>query len=301
MASTLARMAIKYGPAISRAARSRKAYLKYGALANEAFHLGYNFSKKAMRRYKRGRRRMSSPTKKRRVTLPKRRRRTTTRFGDLGDPKSKKTIAKRFEVGKSNGLQIFNTRTLYEWNVCTFPSRDPTNGALNARERDQVTYIGLKTHWFIENNTNTVLYMNMALVVVRNNGPVVTQDFFRADDMGANNTRSTNFSNLLTSQELHNLKINTDLYDVIFHRRTTLGPAGNAGGYHPDKPNWKRIDRWIKVGRKIAFDNGSTTVPENASMRLLLWWDAVGTATNSDPLTEAVRAEHRNIIYFKDV
>lgn len=302
MYSTIARAA-RYGiasaPYIKQALKSRKAYLKYGAAANEAFHMAYNRLKKS-KRLRRAIGRKRARTQKRRAT------KTTKRMkGELGDPIKTKTECKQV-MHLSNGYAAENTRTLYYNQLIKSSQRSSL--LRNAREQDVINVRGVSIEFTISHSKAFPLCMNVAVVCPKNNATPTTTGFFR-NMIDSVDYRATDFSITKNQMEFHKLPINTDEYQVYTHKRFIMNPAERASPgfptltefYNAARPNWKTMSMYIPINRRFTFDAGTDEYPNNGNLWLLYWADRMGNAGSMPVETQVFYTQYKIVTSFKDM
>lgn len=283
--------ASRYWAYAKSAARSKKAYLKYGAIGNELFHYGYSKVKKMVRRSPRStgsrsrKRARYSPRSGRRVRRRRaitKRSRGSSRFKEIGYSATKKEIAKKNRAVAGNTTAL-NDYTLYTNLVSTFPSRENTIvDNLFQRERDTIWWSGFKMELFTRNVTSKIMVCNFAFVIPKATLAVNTTNFFRNEDSGQD-SKDRDFSTSIRGMDLAHATINPDQYEIIKRFRITLGPKDNTGSIHPDKPNWTHYSKWISVNRKITFDDGSATIPDNGAVYMCTWYNDPEANTTNTP------------------
>lgn len=196
-------------------------------------------------------------------------------------------------AGTSRAFTLQNNRTLESYGLL-----DLIKGSgIDDRERNIVNFRGVNVCMEIENTFNLIpgrpLYLNVAVVAPKALAAptsIPNSDFFR--NSGALN-RSIDFSNSLSASEFHCLPINTDLYDVVQHKRHVVGPFTSTEG-----ANCMAIKMYIPVNRQIRYeDAGSTPVGKN--LFLCYWVDFLGNPSGATPTT-CGRISHDITKYFKE-
>jgi hypothetical protein len=91
--------------------------------------------------------------------------------------------------------------------------------AINQRDRHTVELMGVKLCMELTALSNNPLYVNVAVVHLKNTDAPLNQDFFRSS---GGPTRGTDFNESLNSNEFHSLPMNTDKFVVLSHKRYRL-------------------------------------------------------------------------------
>lgn len=316
MYSTAVRTAARYGPRAWAAIKPYKSYIR-GQLENEAAHQIYNMYRKFRKRGRRFARRAYRRASRRFYGSRKRRRLATNSSSQkrprlqLGDSLSQRPIAKRCIGAFSNGFVSLATKNLYNTRISNFPEReDGVTNVLGNRERDVINYVGMSVDLTIVNNLVVPIYFNMAFIIPHNTSTtaIATDAFFRNDGGTATapaDTREEDFGPALPAIIAKGLSINTDKYSIIKRWTYTVGPKskGTTAGqeYNPDKPNFKRIKRYVPIRRKMAFDSQSSTIPNNGTIWVVYWAWHMGETAGADPTTGAYQIEDVYMNYYRDL
>lgn len=229
---------------------------RYARAARTAYKVGraaYPYIRKAMKK-------RSNYVKKRRLRQK------------VGEPIGKGS-AKRVEMLSDSGIY---TRTLY-----SVPLLDLSKGTgLSDRERDIINFRGIKFCLSFVNNHATAtsdgqrVYFNYAIISPKDSGDkatVSTTDFFRANGV----TRSQDFATALTALEFKCASINTDIWNVHKHVRTSVSTYSSN-----ESKNAFTKEFYFPLKRQIRYD-GTTTTPVGKQMFLVYWCDIQDTPATS--------------------
>lgn len=107
--------------------------------------------------------------------------------------------------------------------------------------------------------------------------------------------------------------INPDKFNVIFRKKFLLesqktGTYNNTGAAlsyinrDSNSENWKRLDVWVPVKRRIDFYNGQGYYPRRNY--ILVWWPTALTPwdfTDIQTLDEVIYTDIRSVVYFKNI
>ena len=203
---------------------------------------------------------------------------------------------KRHLATASNPLNL-NTRTLYTRDLVGIPLG--SGNEINRRQRAICNVRGISLMMNFRNNFEDALYVNVAVIVPRFNQSLSAADpvdFFR----GNGPERGVNFNLGLTGLEMHNLAINSDKWNVLFHRRFTLGPKGPVS---PDfsvgnnLTSYRTFKKYIKINRQIRFEGN---VPVMGRIQLVYWFSDFDDAVNNPAETNACTVAEHHVTYFRD-
>lgn len=202
-------------------------------------------------------------------------------------------------VGQSNAKRIFNVslsaeniqeRVLYARQI-----QYPNDGAgIDERARDIINFSGVKLcqEFVITNNTLArAFYLNYAFIRNKKDptaGSLSPTDFFRANA----SERARSFTSLSQGIDYHCAHINTDLYDVWFHKRYVMD-------FDASDPS-RRIHRcmqFVKVNRQIRFDASG-----DPDTRLwVVWWMAIAGDDKVTPSPQVLAITNfHDITYFRE-
>jgi len=200
------------------------------------------------------------------------------------------------KVNTDTGSAQRETRTLHIIN-CTDMAHTSAN-EINARNRNLVNVRGIKICAEVNNQLNEPLYLNMALLSVKNGNVVSNVDFFRSPD--ASQTRSRNFANTLTSMDFHCLPLNSDQFTILKHKRYRLNGKETNNDYVANNGNtFMNIDWYKPIKRQIRFDENAQTLAETP-IYLVYWCDRFGALTGTVSQANAMRFTWRVLTYFKE-
>jgi len=204
---------------------------------------------------------------------------------------------KRYQAVNTNPLPL-NSRTLYTRDLVNIPLG--TDNEINNRQRAIVNVRGIKLFMNVLNQTNDVVYCNVAVIVPRFNQTLAAADpvdFFR----GNGPQRGIDFSPALTGLEFHKHPINADKYHVLMHRRFSLAPRGDLGpivfSINNSMSSYRTISQYIKINRQIRFE-GNT--PVMGRVQLVYWFDDFNRNAGAPVELNVVRVAEHHITYFKD-
>lgn len=181
-------------------------------------------------------------------------------------------------------------RTLYGRQV-TFPNAGQN---IDQRERKIINVSGIKIcqEFLVTNSTlNQPLYLNIAFV--RNKqSPAATSvplgEFFR----GNGDERHRSFSSLTQGIDYHCANLNTDQFDVWFHKRYITRFDTND-----PKKNLVRLMHFVKINRQISFDD--TGAPDTRLW--ILWWCSIAGRDNVTPgAAIQMNTNFHDITYFRE-
>lgn len=236
--------------------------------------------------------------------------RTIARWGVRRWRKSK--LARRRKVGERIGTSAaktrevvstvasntgIDTRTLYSQDLTEIPRSDN----IGERERDIVNLRGFKICISLKNQDNTPVYYNLALVSFKGNvcatsqNQIETTNFFRDHS----NSRGQDFSTGLTALEFHCLPINTDLYNVITHKRYRIAGRTNSSEFSNHTASYKNIDFYQKIKRQIRFAN-SDQESSNNKVFFVEWCDLFNTVGGQPVQTDRLLSQRKLIVYFRE-
>lgn len=196
-------------------------------------------------------------------------------------------------AGSARAFTLQNNRSLESFGLLNLVK----GSGIDDRERNMVNFRGVNVCMEIENTFNLIqgrpLYLNVAVLTPKAlaaPASIPVSDFFR--NSGALN-RSIDFSNSLSASEFHCLPINTDLYDVVKHKRHMIGPYTSTEG-----ANCIAIKMYIPVNRQIRYEDAGTT-PVGKNLFLCYWVDFLGNPGGATPTT-CGRISHDITKYFKE-
>lgn len=104
-------------------------------------------------------------------------------------------------------------------------------------------------------------------------------------------------------------QINTDLFDVIMDKKVTLKPqytypavppATAEGPLYPMLPNCVYITKYIRLPKKLTFDDGNTTNPNNACPIATVGYCYPGPQLAGDVVNTQVHLSVLSTLYYED-
>lgn len=196
---------------------------------------------------------------------------------------------------KSTGLTNIDTRTLYVEELTTIPQAT-TSFDINGRRRAVVQVSGLKLCLSLKNVSTEAGYFNVAVISPKGNkGTPDSTEFFRSQG----SARAVNLSTALTALEFHCLPINSDVYNVLFHKRFQIGSQTNAGGFWDRTvPNYLTFSKWVKLNRQIRY-NASDTV--EGACYIVYWCDLFSGASTTAVSANAMQVGEHHVTYFREI
>lgn len=203
---------------------------------------------------------------------------------------------KRNENINSNQIILPGTLAIYEPTAIT----GTVNNEIYARQRDLIRITGLKIDLEYRNNNSVPMYMNVAVVSLKNNTVVTTSNFFRK--YGA--TRGVDFGDSsLGAIDLHRLPINADLYNVLSHKRFILRGYDlenaaqfvlNSGG-----SNYGVHSEYININRQFRFVN-ATSSRSQTPLFICMWVCNFLDPAPVSPGTVGVTYSLRHTLHFRE-
>lgn len=176
--------------------------------------------------------------------------------------------------------------------------------AIDQRQRDMVNYRGIKVCVFLRNLdvTGEPMYCNWAIISPKASAgsALAPTDFFRGD--GA--SRGKDFIVGSSWMDTHCMPINTDVYNVLHHRRFVLDGVFNAGDALPATTNdvtntgtkgTLLFEKYIPVNRQLRFDSGQE-YPTTPNIFMCFWCQR----TDENTALVSVRYEYKVIQFFKE-
>lgn len=243
------------------------------------------------RAYRSYRRYRTSSTRKRRSTPRKQAARL--RVGHpVGTSTSKyrQTGQRSIDIGPP-----LNDRTLYAFDLTGIPQGDePT-----MRERDLINLRGIKVCMEVVNTTPAPLYFNFAIISPKGEVNLNPIEFFRS----YSDNRGTDFeSPNISSLDYHCRPINTDVFNILHHKRyvLTTGDAASKGEVYQGNAairvmRYFPIKRQVRYRRQLEGEGDFCTTP----IFFVFWTAIAGFGTETAP-QEAFRTDTRIVTYFRD-
>lgn len=202
-------------------------------------------------------------------------------------------------VTSNNTPALYNTRTLYDWEI-TDIGKTTTNN-IHQRQRDMAYVSGFRICAEFRNVAFRPLLVNYAVLYDRrsNLGTVVpsNDDFFRA---ASGDQRGLDFNDSLTSHEFHCNPLNSDRFVVLKHMRFILGTAGGndtSDAYtETNRENWKALKMWVPLKKKLTWEDGQ----QNNKIWLFMWCDRFFEAAGTVPQLNQLQYSAHVVAYFRD-
>lgn len=131
---------------------------------------------------------------------------------------------------------------------------------INNRERQVIYVRGVRFTWFVKNTVAKPMFANWALIELKytNGLPSLSEmksEFFR----GHFSVRASDFDSVGTAIRKHNYGINTDKYIVHAQGKFTLAPNTSTGFQSGTANNWKKVEEYVKINKKIKYDDATDT------------------------------------------
>lgn len=209
----------------------------------------------------------------------------------IGMPVGSNTC-KRAGIARSGVDAVYNTRTLYTWELTNIDQGD----APNQRERDILNFRGVKICADFINkaispptptpgNRPLLLYVRWAVVSPKYSLAVQQNAFFRS--YGSN--RNIRFGHEgLSYMDYYCRPLNIDAMHVLSTGRFMLNNEVAWAAANPGKQA-KKVMKWIPVKRQIRYVLGDEDV-EFASTKLyfIMWCDVAGTAEQGEDIAPTI-------------
>lgn len=222
------------------------------------------------------------------------RRSVAARSTDIGFPVS-------FGTSKANHVQTsvnadLASRTLHVGEITAIPKQTSLL-EIDRRERNIVNALGWKIQWELSHTIAAIqpIVFNWALIAPKGKqGTPDATDFFR----NHGGSRGIDFGIALSSGTFNNNKINDDLYDIITHRKVTLGPSNvSASLTYPPYKCQTTIDTWVPLNRQLRYDTQEGCM----SPVYIVYWCDIMTNNGGQPIiTNALRSQKSVAIHFKE-
>lgn len=228
-----------------------------------------------------------------RKSLPARKRQRI--FKKLGRRPGSATAKKAEVIIDTTSLLAMSTRTLYTLNLVELNKQSAEE--IDRRDRDIANIRGVKICLQFDNQdtNNYPMYVNVAIVSPKDiNTTPLTTEFFR----GYGTTRYVNFDNSLSALSFHCRPINTDLYDVVMHKRLKLGPRIDDTSSMPNAPV-KTLMRYIKINRQFSYD-GENAQPVGRNLYMCMWCDEADKLGGSLVQVNKVNCMREIVLYFRE-
>lgn len=175
-------------------------------------------------------------------------------------------------VASITGSTLLQSRTQYVSELTGIPEQ-VSSFDIDSRSRSLAVVKGFSIRMAVKNILDKPLYVNYAIVAPKeSNGGVTTVDFFR----GSGSERGEDFDNARTSLQFHSNAINTDLYEVLTHKRFRLGSATTTGV----SDGVLNINDYVKLNRQVRYEGGVTT---SGKVQIVFWCDGSQRASTATP------------------
>ena len=207
----------------------------------------------------------------------------------------KRAGTQRNAVDSADGV-FLQDNTLYTTNCIAFSA---WGGSSATRQRNEIHISGVQIQLSFLNKIDAPLWCNVAVVSPTNAEDTPSQlQFFR----GSGTERAKSFTSS-TSFDRHMLPINTDAFNVLMHKRFILaavdGGGGNGSYPDPNRPGYRDMTKYIKIGRRFTFENDTDTTPTEPNIFLAMWFQqyqiAAGTPVACLTVNRRIRVFFREL------
>jgi len=205
------------------------------------------------------------------------------------------STARHTQVGQVLPVTAQGNRELYSKEITAIEQGvEP-----NERNRDILNFRGVKICCLFRNTANdSCLFLNYAVISPKIANNVGLQGFFRSNA----NQRAVDFDDTanLTSMDYHCRNINSDLYNIITHKRLKLAArqatTQNVGGYTA------RVMRYIPIKRQLRYDQIGELGEKCTTPIFFIWWyDIEGLGVGVSPNSyDYLMTDLRLITYFRN-
>jgi len=197
----------------------------------------------------------------------------------------------------------YNTRTLYPLGIKTANNASvmsvvPRGNQLNQRSHhdDDVNVVGWRIRMHCRNNFNRPLCWNIAILIPKTtvgetNFPT---NFFRSFSDTRGIDADTNIGGMTWCKN----PINTDKFFILCHKRVWVGVKAPNGSYNANGRNWKDLDLWIPLRRRMYWEN-----TEDQAERQILgtqWFDTMDVAAGGSIQNDVANVTTEWVTYFRD-
>lgn len=189
------------------------------------------------------------------------------------------------------------TRILQVLEVSDIPKQS-TLDEHDRRDSDIIRLLGVQVIFRIVNSLADVpLTVNYAMIAprARDNNIVVNADFFRDNGTG----RGRNFDTTLSNLDMSTLPINTDLYTILYHKRTMIMQGSNTptGRFHTkDKDSWHEYQGYTRIQRQIRYEDNVSLTPI-----FFAWWiDGYFNPPSAVSVANAATVTIKTVTHFKE-
>lgn len=203
--------------------------------------------------------------------------------------------------------KVISEKTVYSYSLTYL--EDTTNAnAINKRKREIIKLNGVKFDLFIKNETDDFMFVNVAVVIPKYKnldekhlGYTAIGDFFRND--GRTAARSLDFNVNLHSRDYSGLAINTDEYNVLYHRRTQINKNlanNNTTVLDRNNANYVKYSKYLKLNKLATYDD-ILKEPNTGPLLLLFWVCKFDKLAGVNPDPNACSVQIRGSTYFNAV
>jgi len=188
------------------------------------------------------------------------------------------------------------TKTLYDEPLAAIPHSTSNN--INTRQRNMLNLRGFKVCMEVQNDLDTPIYFNWAVVCPKQSGSIDATKWFR----GTSSNRVVGFnSGTLNGLEYNCRPLNSDAMHILCHKRYKIIPGlasstteSNSGNSHIT------IQKYIKYNRVVKFTDNADNEPENGNP-VLVFWCSEFLSGNSATATTAISVSRQFTTYFREV
>jgi len=176
--------------------------------------------------------------------------------------------------------------------------------APNLRVGNEIYVYGIHLNAFVRSRLNEATSWHTAVLLSKTTQefPGGTQ-FFKSD--GA--TISETFSSSLSNHKFDTLGINTDLYEILYHRKQEIGPATNTSTTNSDywysgsgaNPVFCSQSVYIPINRTVKYLNVDATSAVNA-INVVCWGVRHNPANHGTATLDAFRVSLIASVDYKD-
>lgn len=186
-------------------------------------------------------------------------------------------------------------RTLYAFDLTGIPQGElPTN-----RERDLINLRGFKVCMEVANTAPAPLYFNFAIISPKTDVNLNPIEFFRS----YSDNRGTDFeSPNISSLDYHCRPINTDVFNILHHKRYVLTTDINTQKGEVFQGNASvRIMRYFPVKRQVRYRRQLEGPGDFCTTPIFfVFWAAIAGYGTEKPPEFAFRTDARIITYFRE-
>jgi len=174
----------------------------------------------------------------------------------------------------------------------------------NRRLSNNIDMRGWKYQLHVQNKSKTPQIFHYAMVRSRRTDSQVFSftDFFR----DYNDSRDLDFNAGLFAQNYHNLPINPEAYDVLFHKRTNIpGIALQSvdwlAGSAKDQ-NWRKLAGYVPYKKPVTYDDDNALPPNPRPIFMVMWTAEPFSISGSpmDKVADVLRLHADCVAVFKD-